>query len=119
VRQAHRLFDLAVALIFPDQQIGDSARIVEIASHKPSRDDGQVLAVESRPRADEGLMPATLLSLPVFHRLIPVIILSSKIPLRGCVFKESVNVCTPARSSMSDRTNLVEPEAVSRVTPNA
>jgi hypothetical protein len=39
-------------------------------------------------------MPAPRL-FALLHRLIPVIVLSGKIPLRGCVFKESVKVCTP------------------------
>ena len=41
------------------------------------------------------LMPSTRLALPLIHRLIPVAVLSSKVPFRGCVFKESVKVCTP------------------------
>ena len=48
------------------------------------------------------LVPATRLSLSFIHRLIPVIILSSKIPLRGCIFKESIKVCTPKSPSISD-----------------
>ena len=40
--------------------------------------------------------------LPVAHHLIPVIILSSKIPLTGRVFKESVKVCTPKSPSSAD-----------------
>jgi hypothetical protein len=31
--QPHSFFNFAVSLVFPDQQIGDSARIFEIASH--------------------------------------------------------------------------------------
>jgi hypothetical protein len=50
VRQPHSFPDLAlVSLVLPDQQIGDSARIVEIASHKPCGDDGHVFTVEPRP----------------------------------------------------------------------
>jgi len=49
-RHPHRFHDLAVvSVILPGQQIGDSAWIVEIAAHKPRRDDGHVLAVEPRP----------------------------------------------------------------------
>ena len=90
-----------VPLVLPHQQIRDFSRIVKIASHQPSRDDGHVLAVESRPRANEVLMPpARLFSL--LHRLIPVIVLSNKIPLRGCVLKESVKVRTPKFPTFSD-----------------
>jgi DNA-binding XRE family transcriptional regulator len=67
VRQSHCFLDFSVPVTFPDQQIGDFARIVEIASHQPGRDDGHVLAVEPRPRANEALMPvARLFSL--LHR---------------------------------------------------
>jgi hypothetical protein len=48
------------------------------------------------------LMPASRLSLSLFHRLIPVTILSTKVPSRGCVFKESVKVRTPKSPSFSD-----------------
>jgi hypothetical protein len=59
VRQPHSFFNLAVmSLVLPDQQIRDPARIIETTSHKPSRDDGRLLAVESRPRANKVLMPA-------------------------------------------------------------
>jgi hypothetical protein len=95
VRQPHRLFNLGVALIFPDQQIGDFSRIVEIAPHKPRGDDGHVLAVEPRPGPNEVLMSAPRLSLSLIHRLIPVTIVSWKVPLTGCIFKESVKICTP------------------------
>ena len=61
--QPHGLhYPAVVSLIFPDQQIGDSARIVEIASHKPRRDDGHALAVESRPETEEVPVP----SVPLF-----------------------------------------------------
>jgi hypothetical protein len=34
--QPHNFLDFAaVSIVLPDQQIGDSARIVEIVSHKP------------------------------------------------------------------------------------
>jgi hypothetical protein len=33
--------------------------------------------------------------IPLLHHLIPVIILSAKIPITGRVLKESVKVCTP------------------------
>jgi hypothetical protein len=50
--------DLAVvSLVLPDQQIWDFSRIIETTAHKPGRNDGHVLAVESRPRANEVLMP--------------------------------------------------------------
>src|ERR1700730_4946855 len=46
-------------------------------------------------------MPAARL-FSLLHRLIPVTILSGKIPFRGCVFKESVKICTPKSPSFSD-----------------
>jgi hypothetical protein len=85
----------------PDQQIRDSARIVETTAHKPCRYDGHVLAVEPHPEAKEMLLPAAPL-FPFLHRLIPVIGLSGKIPLRGCVFKESVKIRTPKSPPFSD-----------------
>jgi hypothetical protein len=48
----------------------DSARIVEIASYKPGRNDGHVLAVEPRPETEEMAVP----SAPLFslvHRVCP------------------------------------------------
>src|ERR1700688_173110 len=100
--QPYRLFDLAVALIFPDQQIGDSARIVEIASHKPSGDHRHVLAVEPRPETEEMAVPsAPLFSL--LHRLIPLIILSSKILVTGAFVK---------KASRSARLNLRRPPMI-------
>ena len=66
--QPHSFFDfVAVSLVLPDQQIGDPARIVEIASHKPCGDDGHVFAVESRPKAKE----MTMRSAPLFSLLHP------------------------------------------------
>jgi hypothetical protein len=101
-REPHRLFDFAaVSLVLPDQQIRNFSRIVEIASHQPSRDDGHGLAVEPRPRANEALMPAPRL-FALLHRLIPVIVLSGKIPLGGCILKESVKVCTSKSPPFSD-----------------
>jgi hypothetical protein len=106
-RQAHRFFDFAaVFLVLPDQQIGDSARVVEIASHKPSRYDWDVFAVEPRPGTKEVLVPSAGLSSLLSHRLIPVIILSCKVPLRGRVFKESVKVRTPKSPSSTDDTTF-------------
>jgi hypothetical protein len=53
VRQPHSLHDLAVEVVtFSNQQIRDSARIVEIGSHNPRGNNGHALAVESR--ADVG-----------------------------------------------------------------
>jgi len=93
--QPNSFFDFAVmSLVLPDQQIGDSARIVEIASHNPRGDDRHVFAVEPRPVTDEMPVPSVPL-ISLSHRLIPVTGLSIKIPLGGCAFKESVKVCTP------------------------
>src|SRR2546423_1258515 len=92
--QPYSFFDLAaVSFVLPDQQIGDSAGIVEIASHKPCGDDGHVLAVESRPETEEMSVPSAAL-FSLFHRLIPVTVLSCKVPLRGSIFKESIKVRT-------------------------
>jgi hypothetical protein len=94
-RQPYSFSNLAVMiLVFPDQQIGDSAWIVEITSHEPGWDDGHVLAVESRPRANKALMPTASLSSPL-HRLIPVTVLSSEVPVSGSICKEGIQVCTP------------------------
>jgi len=100
-RQPHSFLDLAVSLVLPDQQVRDSSRIVEIASHKPSRDDGHVLAVESRPETEEIAVPSAPL-LPLLHRLIPLIILSGKIPVTWRVRKESIKVRTPESPPFSD-----------------
>jgi len=55
-----------VPLILANQQIRDSARIIEIATHKPHGDNGYVFAVEPCPEAKEVLMPsASLFSLAV------------------------------------------------------
>src|SRR5271163_205181 len=101
-RQPHSLSNLAVVpVVLPDQEIGDFARIVEIASHEPRRDDRYVLAVEPRPRANEVLMPpAGLFS--SLHRLIPVTILSSKFPVTGSICKEGVEVCPPKSPPPTD-----------------
>jgi len=102
VRQPHSFHDLAVvSVILPDQQTWDSAWIVEIASHKPGRDERHVLAVEPRPRANEVLMLAAPLFSPL-HRLIPVAVLSSEVPLTGRVRKESVKVRTPESPPSAD-----------------
>jgi hypothetical protein len=101
-RQPHSFFDFAVvSVVPPDQQIGDSARIVEIASHNPGREDGHVLAVEPGPRPNEVLMPSARL-FSLLHRLIPLIILSSEVPVTGRVRKESVKVRTPKSPPSAD-----------------
>jgi hypothetical protein len=93
-RQPHSFHDLAaVSPILPDQQIRNVSWIVETTSHEFRRDDGHVLAVQPRPRANEVLMPSAPL-FTLFHRLIPATILSTKVPVTGCVFKESVKVRT-------------------------
>src|ERR1700735_5592252 len=46
-------------------------------------------------------VPCAPLLSPI-HRLIPVIVLSSKVPLRGCVFKESVKIRTSKSPPFSD-----------------
>jgi len=101
-RQPHRFHDPAVvSLIFPDQQIRDSAWIVEIASHKPCGDYGHVFAVEPCPETKK----AAIRSAPLFsllHRLIPVIALSSKVPVTGSIRKESVKVRTPKSPPTTD-----------------
>jgi hypothetical protein len=80
---------------------GDSARIVEIASHNPGRVYGHVFTVEPRPEAKEMAVPsAPLFSL--LHRLIPVIILSGKIQVTGSICKESVKVCTSKSPPSAD-----------------
>jgi hypothetical protein len=49
------------------------------------------------------MIAASLFSLfSLLHRLIPVTILSSKIPVRWRVFKESVKVCTPKSPPSTD-----------------
>jgi hypothetical protein len=53
MRQPHSFFDFAVSLVSPDQQIRDFSWIVEIASHYPCRDNGHLLAVESRRETQE------------------------------------------------------------------
>jgi hypothetical protein len=104
-RQPHSLHDPTASFIFPDQQIRDFARIVKIASHQPSRDDWDVLAVEPGSEPEEVLVrSAPLFSL--LHRLIPVTVLSSKIPLRGRICKESVKVCTSKSPPSTDNAPL-------------
>jgi hypothetical protein len=104
VRQPHNFLNFTVmSLVLPYQQIGDSAWIVEIASHKPRRDDGHVLAVEPRPESKEVLMPAaSLSSFSLLHRLIPVTILSSKVRVTGRICKEGVKVSTPESPASAD-----------------
>jgi len=101
VHQPHSFFNSAVSLAFPDQQIGNSARIIETTAHKPGRDDGHRLAVEPRPRSNEVLMPAASLFAPL-HRLIPVAVFSSEVPVTGCVRKESVKVRRPKSPPSAD-----------------
>src|SRR5271156_4035069 len=36
------------------------------------------------------------------HRLIPVTVVSGKVPHRGCVLKESIKICTPKSPPFSD-----------------
>jgi hypothetical protein len=74
-RQPYRFHDLAVSRVLPDQQIRDFSRIIETTAHKPSRDDGHVLAVEPRPETAEMAVSSVPLS-SLIHRLIPVTILS-------------------------------------------
>jgi len=47
-------------------------------------------------------MPTSSDGFALFHHLIWVASLSVKIPFRGCVFKESVKVCTPKSPAFSD-----------------
>jgi hypothetical protein len=54
-RQPDNFLDSVVSPVLPNQQIWNSARIVQIPAHKPSRNDWNVLAVESRPGAKEVL----------------------------------------------------------------
>jgi hypothetical protein len=71
--QAHGFFDFAtVSLIPPDQQVGDSARILEIASSKPGRDNRDALAVDSRPDTEKVAVPCSPLSSALLHRQTPV-----------------------------------------------
>lgn len=46
-------------------------------------------------------MPSTRLFSP-FHRLIPVAVLSGKVPATGSICKESVKVCTPESPPSAD-----------------
>jgi len=53
------------------------------------------------------LVPATaLLSLLLFHRLIPDIAFCTKIPLAGCIFKESVKVRAAKSPPTTDDASL-------------
>jgi hypothetical protein len=102
-----------VYFILPDQQIRNFSRIVEATPHKPGRDDGHVLAVEPCPETEEmAVRPAPLFSL--FHRLIPVTVLSSKVPIAGGIFKESVNVRTLKSPTSADDAplNLSAPDVL-------
>src|SRR5262249_3166899 len=62
---------------------------------------GHALAVEPCPKSSESaIVSAALFAL--VHRLIPVVSLSRKIPVRWCVLKESLKVCTSKSPSFSD-----------------
>jgi hypothetical protein len=81
---------------------GDAAGVLGIVVEA---ERGHVLAVESRPEPEEMAVPsAPLFSL--LHRLIPVIVLSSKVPATGCVCKESVKVRTPESPPSTDYSPL-------------
>lgn len=61
--QPDSLHDLAVvSLIFPNQQIRDSTRVIEVGAYNPSGDGGHLFAVQSRPEAEK----ATIQSTPLF-----------------------------------------------------
>src|SRR5262249_25443811 len=94
-RQAHNFFDLSVALIFPSQQIRNSSRIVDIPPHQPRGNHWHVLAIEPCPEAEKVLMPSTGLFRALFHRLILVPVVSSKVPVSGGICKESFKFRTP------------------------
>jgi hypothetical protein len=103
---SNNFFNLAVmAIVLPHQEVRNPSRIFDAASDKPCRNHRHVLAIEPGAETQEILVASSPL-FPLIHRLIPVAVLSSKIPLRGCIFKESVKVCTPKLPSSTDNTPL-------------
>src|SRR5437870_11665409 len=104
----HGLLDFAVHPTLPDHEIGNHSRIIQHFAHGRSRKHGNLLAVHAiaieAPSIPSDL-PANL-SKALFHHLISIPVLSSKIPLTGSFFKESVKVCTPESPSSADDSTL-------------
>ena len=89
-RYSYRLFHLTVPTGSPYKQVGNVPRVVPHPVHDPRRKNGNLLAVY--PKAVEA--PATPPNLPssLFYHLIPVFVLSLKIPITWGIFKETVKI---------------------------
>jgi hypothetical protein len=87
-----RFSDLVVP-ISPDQQVWDASRVLHHPPNCPTRQTWDALAIHPAPR--ESLVPAPCL-MSLFHRLIPVNIVSCEVPTTGSVLKESVKI-TPSK----------------------
>lgn len=94
------LFHFTVPTALPYQQVGNPSRIIQDPANSPGREHGNLLAINSKAQVSS--VPASTDASTLFHHLIPVVALSREIPVRGCVFKESVKVCTPKSPAFSD-----------------
>jgi len=99
-RQPHGLLNFVAFPTLPDDQIGNHSRVVQNRANCTGPEHGNLLAVYAIAVEAPAIPPNLPFSL--FHHLIPIPVLSSKIPVRWCVFKESVKVCTPESPSSAD-----------------
>ena len=97
---AHSFFDFAFLLASPDQQIGDISRIIQDSAHYLCGEHRYEFAIHP-PAEETPSAPISRVCAPV-HHLIAVIIPSSKIPVTGRVFKESIKVRTPKSPPSAD-----------------
>src|SRR5260370_22119367 len=99
-RQPHGLLNFVAFPTLPDDQIGNHSRVVQNRANSTGPERGNLLAVYAVAVEAPAIPPNLPFSL--FHHLIPIPLPSSKIPVRWCVFKESVKVCTPESPSSAD-----------------
>src|SRR5260370_2098417 len=99
-REPQGVFTFVAFPTFPDDQIGNHSRVAQNRANCTGPEHGNLLAVYAIAVEAPAIPPNLPFSL--FHHLIPIPVLSSKIPVRWCVFKESVKVCTPESPSSPD-----------------
>jgi len=95
-RSAKSFLNRAIRAALPHEQVRNLSRIVQHPGHSFCREEWNLFAVHSAPE-ESAVTPISLL-----HHLIPLIIVSSKIPVTGRVRKESVKVCTPESPPSTD-----------------
>src|ERR1700737_2740273 len=90
---SHLFLQQPVSPTPPSEHVWYVPRVIPDTPHHPRGQHRDLLAIYAEAR--EPPMPTSSDAFALFHHLVPVTSLSVKIPLRGCVFKESIRVCTP------------------------